>query len=98
MVKKLISSLLIAASVVTVMPIGASAEWKEDSAGWLYADGSSYYTGWKQIDNKWYNFGSNGYMRKGWIQDGGAWYYLQDNGSMVTGSTKIANKTYEFDS
>lgn len=97
MVKKLVSSLLIAASVITILPIGASAEWKEDSAGYWYSDGSSYYTGWKEIDNKWYDFGSDGYMRKGWIQDGGAWYYLQDNGSMVTGSTTIANKTYEFD-
>lgn len=98
MVKKLVSSLLIAASVIAVMPIGASAEWKKDSTGWWYSDGNSYYTGWKQISNKWYDFGSDGYMRKGWIQDGGAWYYLQNNGSMITGCAKIGKGIYVFNS
>ncbi len=98
MVKKLISSLLIAASVIAILPIGASAEWKEDSAGWWYADGNSYYTGWKQIDGTWYYFGKDGYMRRGWMQDGKWRYYLQDNGSMATGAIWIKGKEYDFDS
>jgi glucan-binding YG repeat protein len=97
MIKKLVCSLLIVASVVTVMPIGVSAEWKQNSAGWWYSEGSSYYTDWKQIDGSWYNFGKDGYMRRGWIKDGQWWYYLQDNGVMSTGEILIKGKQYNFD-
>ena len=98
MVKKLVCGLLIAASIITVMPIGVSAEWKSDNSGWWYVDGGDYYTGWKQIDNKWYNFGSNGYMKTGWIRDGLSWYYLQVNGVMVTDQATVGGKLYQFDS
>lgn len=98
MVKKLVLSLLIAASVITVMPIGASAEWKSDNTGWWYADGSSYYTGWKQVDGTWYYFGNDGYMKTGRVEDGSSWYYLQSNGVMATGKVTIDGKVYEFDS
>lgn len=98
MVKKLVLSLLIAASVITVVPIEASAEWKNDDTGWFYKEGSSYYTGWKQIDGAWYYFARDFYMRTGWVQDGPSWYYLQNNGVMATGKVPIDGKIYEFDS
>ena len=60
--RKLIASLLIAVSALAINPVGASAEWKHDKVGWWYADGSSWYTGWKKIDGKWYYFESNGYL------------------------------------
>lgn len=59
---KLITSLLIATAALAINPVCASAEWKHDSTGWWYADGSSWYTGWQEIDGKWYYFESNGYM------------------------------------
>ncbi|MFW2503359.1 hypothetical protein [Clostridium diolis] len=59
--KKIVSSLAIAL-VLAVNPIVAHAEWKQDSTGWWYAEGDSWYKGWKQIGEKWYYFKDNGYM------------------------------------
>lgn len=98
MIKKLVSSLLIVAAIITAMPVGASASWKNDNVGWWNTEGDSYSTGWKQIDGSWYNFGSDGYMRKGWLQDGSSWYYLKDNGTMATSKLTVDGKVYEFDS
>ncbi|EHI98770.1 cell wall binding repeat-containing protein [Clostridium sp. DL-VIII] len=74
---KVIGSLLIATSVLALNPIGASAEWRQDSNGWWYADGDSWYTGWKQIDGKWYYFYPSGYMAKDIMIQG---YYLNSSG------------------
>jgi hypothetical protein len=59
---KLIVSSLVVASVVSLNPIGASAEWKQDSNGWWNTEGNSWSVGWRQIDGKWYYFGQDGYM------------------------------------
>jgi hypothetical protein len=96
MIKKLICGLLISVSIITVMPMGVSAEWREDSSGWWYTEGNSYCIGWKKIDGAWYYFGTDGYMEKGWIKDGAWWYYLQDNGVMATGKLTIKGNVYEF--
>lgn len=55
----------------------------------------SVIVGWKQIDNTWYYFDSNGIMQTGWINNDG-WYYLTDSGEMKTGWNKIASDTYYF--
>jgi hypothetical protein len=96
MIKKIICSALIVASIITVIPVGVSAEWRHDNTGWWYTEGNSYSIGWTQINDSWYYFGTNGYMKTGWIQDKAWWYYLQDNGSMATGKVVIKDKTYEF--
>lgn len=76
---KLIASLVVIGSVFAANPIAANAEWKEDNTGWWYEDGSSWATGWKLIDGKWYYFNSNGYMARDTEIDGcklgsdGAW-------------------------
>jgi foldase protein PrsA len=76
---KLIASLIVIGSVFTLNPIAASAEWKEDNSGWWYEDGSTWVTGWKLVDGKWYYFNSDGYMAKNTVIDGcnlgsdGAW-------------------------
>ena len=62
--KRIVTIGLIAASIFTIVPIGASAEWKQNSTGWWYSEGNSWATGWKQINGKWYYFDSNGYMAK----------------------------------
>ncbi len=74
---KVIASLLVAASVLALNPTGASAQWRQDNKGWWYTDGDSWYTGWKQIDGKWYYFYPSGYMAKEIMIQG---YYLNSSG------------------
>lgn len=97
MIKKLVSSLLIITAVIAVFPVGASAEWKNDSTGWWYAEGSGYSNGWKQIDGFWYYFDTNGYMKTGWLQDSDKWYYLVSSGVMKTGWVQEGSNWYYMD-
>lgn len=60
--KRIVLSVITIAAIFAVNPMAAHAEWKEDSTGWWYSYGDSWYTGWEQIDGKWYYFNSNGYM------------------------------------
>lgn len=83
--KKLLAIALTAMAISTISPIGASAAWKQDSNGWWNTEGTSYSIGWRNIDNTWYYFNSNGYMKTGWVNDGGKWYFMQPSGSMQTG-------------
>lgn len=70
-------------SLFLINAIGASAEWKQDSTGWWYSQGSFFETGWSSIGGQWYYFDSNGYMKTGWLNDGGSWYYLKADGTMA---------------
>ncbi|WP_026889129.1 N-acetylmuramoyl-L-alanine amidase family protein [Clostridium beijerinckii] len=83
--KKLVACAVAALTIATLSPIGASAEWKQDSNGWWNTEGSSYSTGWRAINGSWYYFNTDGYMKTGWVNDGGTWYYLQSSGAMKTG-------------
>jgi len=83
--KKLVAIALAVMTIATVSPIGASAAWKQDSNGWWNTEGNSWSIGWKTIDNNWYYFGSDGYMKTGWVNDGGKWYYTASSGAMQTG-------------
>lgn len=85
-VRKLIASLLIVSSVITVHTVEANAStgWMQDGHGWWYSEGNSLYkTGWVQLGGQWYFFGEDGYMKTGWVQDGGNWYYMKSDGSMA---------------
>ena len=84
---KAIASSLVVASVLALNPIGASAEWKQDSNGWWNTEGSSWSVGWKCIDGKWYYFGQDGYMKTGWIKYDVKSYYLNSDGSMAHDTT-----------
>lgn len=77
---KLIASTLVIASVLALNPLGASAEWKNNSTGWWYTEGNSYATGWKIIDGNWYYFYSDGYMAKNTTING---CYLNSKGAWV---------------
>lgn len=87
---RLISRSLMVISLLALSPIGASAEWKQDNQGWWYADGSSWYTGWKQIGANWYYFHSDGYMAHDTIVDrcylnsSGAWSQYSNGNSAQT--------------
>lgn len=80
---KVIASTLIVTSILALNPIGASAEWKSDSTGWWYTEGSSYATDFKKIDGNTYYFGQDGYMKTGWIQFDNYWRYFYSNGEMA---------------
>lgn len=99
--RKLITTSLIMASIMSISSIEASAEWKTDSKGWWYADGSSWSVGWKQIDSKWYYFNSDGYMAHNTTVDGyklgldGAW--MQDTaGVFYVGTDLVPMNTTSF--
>ena len=83
-IKKVITIVAIAISIITLNPSGVSAAWKQEDIGSRYIEGNSYVTGWKNIDNNWYYFDKNGYMKNGWISNSGSLYYLYDNGQRAT--------------
>ena len=84
LLKKFITLTIIGATLLTTLPIGASAEWRSNNVGWSYSQGTSYSIGWKLIDNSWYYFDSNGYMAHNTIVDG---YYIESNGTAVATSS-----------
>jgi hypothetical protein len=92
--KKLVAFALVAMTIATVSPVGASAAWKQDSNGWWNTEGNSYSKGWRDINDTWYYFGSDGYMKTGWVNDGGKWYFLEASGAMKTGTVDIDGKVY----
>lgn len=92
---KVMESTLIAILAMTLCPIGASGgEWKEDSNGWWYVDGSSFVTGKKFINGHNYYFNNDGYMKIGWKKIGSNWHYFDTNGYMRTGWIEDEGKRY----
>lgn len=92
--KKVIALGIIATSVIALNPIGASAEWRQDNTGWWYADGSTWATGWKNIDGKWYYFYQNGYMAKNTQISG---YEIDSDGVVADNpTTKEQDPSYEW--
>ena len=95
--KKMISINVAVLTLLTLVPIKASAEWiKNYNDSWNYIEGSSYAIGWKQINGIWYYFDSFGQMQTGWIQSDGKWYYADLSGAMQTGVIQIEGAIYFF--
>lgn len=94
---KIIISGLVIASALALKPIGASAEWRKDSNGWWYAEGSSWARGERQIDGHSYYFGSDGYLRTGWKKSMGSWRYYDEYGYEKTGWIQDGGKMYYID-
>jgi len=63
---KLIAGLLLGMSILVLKPIGASAEFRQNSTGWWYHEmhnaTDSWATGWREVNHRWYYFGEDGYM------------------------------------
>lgn len=81
---KVIASTLVAVLVLAFSPIGASAEWKQDSTGWWYTEYNSYSKGWDIIGGKWYYFGQDGYMTTSTKTIDGDTYNFNEDGSLNT--------------
>lgn len=95
--KKIMSGVFAGLTIITLLPLGACAEWLENSdATWSYTYGNARVIGWKNISGTWYHFSSKGIMEKGWIDDGGNWYYLNKSGAMQTGWICDKGKWYYF--
>ncbi|BCZ46909.1 hypothetical protein psyc5s11_29760 [Clostridium gelidum] len=88
--KRIIASFVTVLTLLAIAPVTAHAEWKSDSKGWWNTEGSSYSTGWKQIDGNWYYFSSDGYMAHDTTIDG---YYLSSGGAWTT---NIPNTTTSY--
>lgn len=93
--KKIITMGLITTSILAVVPVGANAEWREDSTGiYFKADNDINRSTSCWIMNgvndgirEWYRVDSNGYIIKScWYQEGSNWYYLMSDGIMATGN------------
>ena len=49
------------------------------------------------LDNKWYYFDDQGWMKSNeWINPGGKWYYLSNDGAMLTGYNRVGGTPYFF--
>ncbi|MDB2156916.1 hypothetical protein [Clostridium butyricum] len=84
-IKKIISMILLSTAMITVLPIGANAAWKQNNSGWWYTEGNSWATGWRNIDGIWYYFSpKSGYMYSSTTADG---YFLNENGAWVDDSS-----------
>lgn len=75
--------------------------WIQEGDQWRYQleDKSFVSSSWRLINNKWYAFDENGYMRHGWFLDkNNQWYWLsgKDSGEMKTGWQLIDNIWYFF--
>jgi hypothetical protein len=91
-IKKILSLIITTTTIMSATIIPANAEWIHDSYGWWNTEGNSYSKGWRLIDNSWYYFGNDGYMKTGWLNDNGTWYYLNtvsngNLGAMLTNAT-----------
>ncbi|WP_252254623.1 InlB B-repeat-containing protein [Clostridium sp. ZBS12] len=98
LLKKMLASVLTATTIITFIPIKASATWTKDYSGnWNWTENGHNSIGWKNINGNWYYFDYSGAMRTGWINDWGCWYYADSNGVMQTGIVEICGKIYAFD-
>lgn len=80
LLKRIMVLTIIITTLIAVLPISASAAWKQDSKGWWNTEGDSYSVGWRQIDSKWCYFDQSGYMVHNNIIDG---YYIDSQGIAV---------------
>lgn len=93
-IKILLSALLISVSMLGISPMYANAsEWKQDLKGWWLSEENSYpRSSWRIVNDKWYYFGDDGYMKHDCNVDG---YYLGSDGAWVEPSLGSNQSTTE---
>lgn len=84
---KVTSCLLTIISAFILTPIKVNAAWMKNEFGWWNTEENSYSVGWRKINEKWYYFDVNGYMKTGWILCNNQWYYMYEDGSMAHDTT-----------
>ena len=92
---KLIAGLLLGVSILALKPIGASAEFRQNSTGWWYHEmhnaTDSWATGWREVNHRWYYFGEDGYM----LHDTAVGIYsLGSDGAWLTPVSISSNVNY----
>ncbi|SFC84886.1 InlB B-repeat-containing protein [Clostridium uliginosum] len=97
--KKAVAAVLAATTILTVVPVGASAAWiREGQSNWSWNESGATFIGWKNIDGNWYYFDNNGIMITGWINNWGNWYYTDSSGVMQNGIIEVNGKVYALGS
>ena len=81
--KKITAAVMALSIIASVSPVGASAAWKQDNNGWWNDKESSYSVGWENINNTWYYFNQDGYMKTGWIHWNEKDYFCDESGAML---------------
>lgn len=83
--KKFMVVLMTATIALSSTIVSLAGEWRQTRQGWWHDNGNGSYTinNWQKLDNKWYYFNQDGYMRTGWISINDKWYYCNSNGEMA---------------
>lgn len=68
-----------------------------DGRWWFKYTSGGYAKHWEFLDEKWYYFDDQGWMKSNeWINPDGNWYYLSNDGSMLTDYNRVNGKPYFF--
>lgn len=70
---------------------------KTDGHWWFKYSSGGYAKHWELLDEKWYYFDDQGWMKSNeWINPDGNWYYLSNDGAMLTGYNRVGGTPYFF--
>lgn len=70
---------------------------KTDGRWWFKYSSGGYAKHWELLDEKWYYFDDQGWMKSNeWINPDGNWYYLSNDGAMLTGYNRVGDTPYFF--
>lgn len=98
-IKQIIITGITTLIITNMYYIPASAKWTKDSQNnWNWIEDKGKAVGWKEIDNEWYYFNSDGVMNTGWLNYNGDWYNLSSSGIMDKGWKEVDEKWYYFNS
>lgn len=64
-------------------------KWKKGAQGWRYQYQNSILTSWALINDNWYYFGDDGYMKTGWQDYKGDMYYLNPGNGVMRADCTI---------
>lgn len=95
--KKIIAATVVSTTLITLMPISASADWRQINGYWYYFNNGYKKTGWIIDGGSMYYTDAKGEMQTGVVQINGNIYLFSPSGEMQTGQAMIGNEIYTFD-